>query len=183
MDKLKRYFEHQGFGAGDIDRILSAFHLRIFKKCELLTASGDEEAVENGMFAYYFPDETAETNPLLADGQDFPPSPFGFFREAPAQENIRALISGRVWMIHPGDIEILVREIPAFRDFYIRLLEMHIRAIDNCRNDLLRLSADERYGKMLRETPQMLEHIPLQYIAAVLGVTPRHLSRIRRNFT
>jgi hypothetical protein len=34
---------------------------------------------------------------------------------------------------------------------------------------------------MLRQEPHLLQQIPLQHLASMLGVTPRHLSRIRGN--
>jgi hypothetical protein len=42
-------------------------------------------------------------------------------------------------------------------------------------------SADERYHNLLRENPQILQRIPLKYIASYLGITPVSLSRIRAN--
>jgi hypothetical protein len=63
------------------------------------------------------------------------------------------------------------------------MLEWHICAIEQSRNDLLCLSAEQRYRKFLQMEPLLLEQVPLQYLAAMLGITPRHLSRIRKNFT
>ena len=44
---------------------------------------------------------------------------------------------------------------------------------------LQRSSAQERYNKLLAEQPDYLQQIPLRYLASYLGVTQRHLSRIR----
>jgi long-subunit acyl-CoA synthetase (AMP-forming) len=41
-------------------------------------------------------------------------------------------------------------------------------------------SAHERYEKMLKENPEILLSVPLQYTASFLGITPQHLSRLRK---
>jgi len=41
-------------------------------------------------------------------------------------------------------------------------------------------SAKERYLKLIERDPEMVQKIPLQYLASFLSITPQHLSRIRR---
>jgi hypothetical protein len=41
-------------------------------------------------------------------------------------------------------------------------------------------SADERYRALLKEVPDLLNRVPLKFIASYLGITPVSLSRIRR---
>lgn len=48
---------------------------------------------------------------------------------------------------------------------------------------LLSESAEERYLKLLENHPQMMQLIPLKYIASYLGVTAESLSRIRKKIT
>lgn len=66
-----------------------------------------------------------------------------------------------------------------FGSFYVSILEHLIICIDESRFKLIALNAEQRYLSMLREEPHLLQQIPLQYLASILGVTPRHLSRIR----
>ena len=46
--------------------------------------------------------------------------------------------------------------------------------------DMFRLSPRERYLKLLDQWPQMLQQMPLCDIASYIGITPIHLSRLRR---
>jgi hypothetical protein len=39
---------------------------------------------------------------------------------------------------------------------------------------------EERYMRLINETPDILNRVPLQYIASYIGVTPVSLSRIRK---
>lgn len=42
-------------------------------------------------------------------------------------------------------------------------------------------SAEKRYEDLLRHDPALLQHIPLGYLASYLGITQRHLSRLRKS--
>jgi predicted metallo-beta-lactamase superfamily hydrolase len=46
--------------------------------------------------------------------------------------------------------------------------------------ELATLTAEERYLKLLKETPQLLQNVLIQYIASLLGMKPESLSRIRK---
>ena len=46
--------------------------------------------------------------------------------------------------------------------------------------DLLNLSAEERYKKLFKDRPELLKDIPLKYISSYIGVTAQALSRIRK---
>jgi len=48
---------------------------------------------------------------------------------------------------------------------------------------LLSKTAEERYLDLFNERPNLLQHIPLKYIASYIGVTPQALSRIRKRIT
>lgn len=42
-------------------------------------------------------------------------------------------------------------------------------------------SANDRYENLVSESPELLQRVPLKYVASYLLVTPESLSRIRRN--
>jgi len=83
-----------------------------------------------------------------------------------------------LWIIEKPALLKLGEVIPSFKDFYIGILEWQICCIDESRLDAIMLSAKERYIKMLEKEPDLIQQIPLQFLASILGVTPRHLSRI-----
>lgn len=47
----------------------------------------------------------------------------------------------------------------------------------------LQYTAKERYLQLLSENPQVVQQIPVKYIASYLGIAPESLSRIRRGLT
>lgn len=49
--------------------------------------------------------------------------------------------------------------------------------------DLLKLTAEERYLKLLKRQPEIILRTPQKHIASYLGVTPESFSRIRKKIT
>lgn len=185
MEKIKIYFELIGFEGEDLNQILNSFTVQTFKKNDFFVKVGKTSRhlgfVESGMFQYYVLRDGEVKTTYVSIENTFLASLLSFVSEMPALENVRALTDGSVSIIRKTDLKKLVNEIPKFKDFYIGLLESSICGIDASRHDLIVLSGEQRYEKMLREEPHLLQQIPLQYLASMLGVTPRHLSRIRNN--
>ena len=185
MLKLKTYFTQTGFNEKDLEIIMQAFTLKSFRKNEFLVKAGKTSShigfVENGMFQYYVIKDGEERTSWVSIENTFFASLLSFLAELPSLENVRAITDSQILLISKPNLLKLIREVPAFKDFYIGLLESSICGIDASRHDLIVLTADQRYAKMLQMEPRMLELVPLQYLASMLGMTPRHLSRIRNN--
>ena len=185
MDVIKRYFERVGFSGLGLEKIVNAFSLHVFEKNDFVVEHGKTSRyigfVKSGMFQYYVLKDGEEKTSYVNIENTWLASLLSFISEKPSLENIRALTPGSIYMISKPDLKKLVSEVPGFKDFYIGLLEASIVGIDSSRHDLIVLTAEQRYEKMLRQEPHLLLQIPLQYLASMLGVTPRHLSRIRNN--
>lgn len=185
MKKVRKHFEQMGFVGTDLEKIMDAFISIEFKKNDFVVEEGKVAKyigfVESGMFQYYVMLDGEEKTTYINIENTFLASVTSFVGQTPALENIRALTDGKLSLISRSNLKKLVAELPGFKDFYIELLEHTVCGIDASRHDLIVLSGEERYAKMLRDEPHLLQQIPLQYLASMLGVTPRHLSRIRGN--
>jgi CRP/FNR family transcriptional regulator, anaerobic regulatory protein len=183
MEKVTKYFEAIGFAGDDLEKILNAFELQSFKKNDFVVEEGKTSRyigfVESGMFQYYVIKDGEERTNYVSIENTFFASVLSFISETASLENVKALVDSRISMISKTNLQMLLNEIPAFKDFYIGLLEATLCGIDASRYDLIVLTAEERYEKMLTNEPHFLQQIPLQHLASMLGVTPRHLSRIR----
>lgn len=183
MLKVKKYFENIGFSDADLEKIVNSFELQKFKKNDFVVEEGKTSRymgfVETGMFQYYVIQDGEEKTNYVSIENTFFASVLSFISETPSLENVKALVDGSISMISKTNLKMLLNEIPAFKDFYIGLLESSLCGIDASRYDLIVLTAEQRYEKMLKNEPHFLQQIPLQHLASMLGVTPRHLSRIR----
>lgn len=184
MGKLKSYFESVGFDENNSNVIASCFTRKEYKKDEYFVKEGRKSLelgfLEIGQFQYYsITTEGEERTTYVSLENTFVASLLSYLNEVPARENIKSLTNAILWVIEKKDVIKLQKEVPFFKDFYIKLIEWQICCIDKSRFDLITLTAEQRYIKLLKEEPEFLQRVPLQYIASILGVTPRHLSRLR----
>ena len=183
MEKLQGYFESIGFANEELDQVLNAFTVKQYKKNDFFIEEGKTSKhiglIKSGLFQYFVIKDGIERTTYVSIENTFVSSVMSFISEKPALESVRALTEGEVYLISKTALKKLANELPKFKAFYISLLESAVCGIDSSRHDLIVLSAEQRYEKMLREEPHLLHHIPLQHLASMLGVTPRHLSRIR----
>src|SRR4051812_49372622 len=116
MLKVKKYFEAINFAGEDLDKILSAFELRHFKKNDFIVEEGKTSRhiglVESGMFQYYVIEDGEERTTYVSIANTFFSSVLSFISERPALENIKALVDGSISLISKPNLKRLVDEIP-----------------------------------------------------------------------
>lgn len=104
-----------------------------------------------------------------------------FLKKSASRKSIKALSDCDLLVIKEDVFNHLVKNNNAFRQFYYNLIEHQIFLIDDYRIDLLTLTPEERYKKLLTNEPKLLQEVPLHYLASFLGISTRHMSRIRKN--
>ncbi|WP_046757775.1 Crp/Fnr family transcriptional regulator [Kordia jejudonensis] len=104
-----------------------------------------------------------------------------FMHQIPSRKNIKAISDCDLFVIDQKNFQHLLKTNEAFHRFYYNLIENQIYRIDDYRIDLLTLSPEERYKKLLANEPKLLKEVPLRYLASFLGISSRHMSRIRKN--
>lgn len=159
------------------------FQPRLFKKGELFVKEGVVSQhmayIHVGLMQYFFNLDGEEKTSYVTGDKTFAASLNSFLKGVPAKENVRAITDVEAYLIHKSDLDTLKITNSGFQNFYVAMVEQLILCIDESRYKLMMLTAEQRYLAMMKDEPQLLQQIPLQYLASVLGVTPRHLSRIR----
>jgi CRP-like cAMP-binding protein len=185
MQLLKSFFTQAGFSENESDQIAGNFSGKKFKKGEFFAEEGKTSKhlgfIETGFFQYYINLDGEEKTTYSIGANNLVASLVSFLKQVPSRENIRAAVDSAVWTISKEKFAKLQQTIPTFKDYYIGVLEWQICCIEESRIDGLMLSAGERYKKMMYKEPDLVQQIPMQYLASIIGVTPRHLSRIRNN--
>ena len=183
MHNLNHYFSSVGFSDADVARITSYFKPAKLSKGDHFATEGKVNAnlafINKGAFQYCFNQDGEEITTYVVGQYGFLASLLGVLQQKPSQENIRAITDAELFIIRIQDFNKLKTEVEGFKDFYIALLEYQIICVDESRFALLTQSAEERYQNILKKQPELLQQIPLYFLATILGVTPRHLSRIR----
>ncbi|WP_298507840.1 Crp/Fnr family transcriptional regulator [uncultured Kordia sp.] len=168
-----------------IQMILEAFqHLHI-KKNTLFVEEGKICPyfcfIESGILQHNIVVDGEEKTTYLALKNSATAALKSFIDQIPSRKNIKAISDCDLFVIDQKNFKNLLENNEAFHRFYYNLIENQIYRIDDYRIDLLTLTPEERYKKLLANEPKLLKEVPLHYLASFLGISSRHMSRIRKN--
>ncbi|MES2652726.1 MAG: Crp/Fnr family transcriptional regulator [Bacteroidota bacterium] len=103
-----------------------------------------------------------------------------FINKTKANENVECITECKLLRITKIDLDFLIQNSLAFKDFSIWVFQQSITYNENRSKDLATLTAEQRYKKLIDNYPEIIHNVPLQYIASFLGMNPKSLSRIRK---
>ena len=153
-------------------------------KKTLLLQTGEVEKylsfVEKGIVRHFLhkPDGKDVTIALGFDGW-FTSAYDSYTQQSPSEYNIETLTKAKLWRIHYDDLQNFYQEWPKGNTIG-RLAAERLLNIRTMREiSLLRDTPDQLYANMLKNEPHLIKHVPLQYLASFIGITPQALSRVR----
>ena len=103
-----------------------------------------------------------------------------YIQQTHSDLNVECITDCELLRISRPNFNRLHQESSKMKDFSIAVFEQSLAYNEDRSRDLATLTAEQRYQKLLKEHPDILHHVPLQYIASFLGMKPESLSRIRR---
>lgn len=149
--------------------------LRIGKPCKQVAF------VKSGIMRFYYPTEKGEyTTCYFALPNEFITSFSSFTTGDPSIENIQAIAPAELLVIEKEDLEMLYRKIPAVQEFGRKAAENLAINMEKRISLFLNNTAEERYQFLLKHHAVLVQKVPLQYLAAYIGITPQHMSRLRK---
>ncbi|WP_299619387.1 Crp/Fnr family transcriptional regulator [uncultured Tenacibaculum sp.] len=167
-----------------INEIVDAFEEKTLSKNELFVKEGaicDYFCfIESGILQHYITIDGEEKTTYLALKNTCTSALKSFLHQKSSRKNIKALSEVNLQVLSIQQFNHLLKNNKAFFLFYYKLIENQIFLIDDYRINLLTLSPEDRYQKLLANDPELLKSIPLHYLASFLGISKRHMSRIRK---
>ncbi|PWN60746.1 Crp/Fnr family transcriptional regulator [Chryseobacterium oncorhynchi] len=103
-----------------------------------------------------------------------------FINETISEDYVECVTDCELLRITKKNLDNLVRESQSMKDFSISVFQQSIAYNENRSRELSVLNAEERYLKLIKDYPEIIQNVPIQYIASFLGMKPESLSRIRR---
>ncbi|GAA4850742.1 Crp/Fnr family transcriptional regulator [Algivirga pacifica] len=94
-------------------------------------------------------------------------------------ESIQAITEVTLWVINKDDFIRLEESSENWLRFSKVLAEGSYLEMEKRMLLLQKETAEKRYEDLINNYPDYLQHIPLKYLASYLGITQRHLSRLR----
>lgn len=103
-----------------------------------------------------------------------------FNHQKKSDENLECITECQLLRITKSGFDKLIAQSPSFKDFSILVFQQSLSYNENRAKELATLNAEQRYLKLMKEHPEILQHVPMQYISSFLGMNPKSLSRIRK---
>ncbi|MEM6803910.1 MAG: Crp/Fnr family transcriptional regulator, partial [Bacteroidota bacterium] len=102
-----------------------------------------------------------------------------FIQEKETFENIHALTDIEAFFLYKKDYQKLIHSSTAWLSFSNYFAEQSYVLMENRLLAIQMESAEHRYKSLMQNNPEYIKQIPLKYIASYLGISQRHLSRLR----
>lgn len=101
-------------------------------------------------------------------------------QQEPSPLSIQALEQTQLLIIDYSDLQHLYRTSPVWQTIGRLLVEKQYLVVEQYASVLNRETAQEKYSRLLREQPQVIQKAMIKHIASYLGVSRETLSRIRQ---
>lgn len=105
-----------------------------------------------------------------------------FFTGEPTQLNIEVLEDSELLMLDKKNHEILLEKVHAYERYHRIIVQNAYVALQRRVENALGLTAEEKYERLIAESPAFLNRVPQHLIASYIGVSPETLSRVRGTF-
>ncbi len=179
---------HVPLTENEVELIQEAFKERKLKKKEHLLQKGDNSNhmrfVSEGCLKVYSIDEDGQEHVLQFGISGWWINDlYAFLTQTPATFFIQSITESTVLQIHRDRLNQLYDEVPMIDRFfriktqngYVALQERTIRSMSE--------TAEQRYSQFISRYRDIEQQIPQYLIASYLGVTPEHLSAIRKKMS
>ena len=168
-----------------LERILSAFQVRKLEKGEYLLKAGNicrEMAfIDSGYLRMFSIVDGKEVTFWVGSSGKFITSLSSFVFETSNFWNIQAITESTVYSIGKTAHKSLCESEPKWLEFDNLLLAHSFAILERSMFSQLHTTAKERFDALMKEEPHLFHHVPLQYIASMIGIAPESLSRLRKN--
>lgn len=135
--------------------------------------------IEQGAARIYYHKKDREITEWLALGPNFFFSIRSFFERTPSHLSIHLLENAQLWLLHHDDLMQLSAQYHEVEKLQRRIVTRSL-ILSQIRMESIQFeSAQQRYQRLITQNPDIVQRVPLAYIASFLGITQETLSRVR----
>ena len=167
----------------DASALLSHMEEVRFKKKEVIVQEGTKNTnlylIKEGIWRGHYLKDGVDTSIWFASKGEAAFSVWGYVDNSYSQISIEAMSDSIAYCISIAVLNDLYSTSIGLANLGRRLMEHQLLTTENWLISVGSPRAKERYLTLIKETPELLLHVPLKYIASYLWITPQSLSRIR----
>lgn len=189
FSKIKAYYQDliPQLLEEDWDSLEQRLTIQHLRKGDILTRNGEVckqvSFINKGLLRMFYLVEGKEISTGFVPENNYLAQYDSFLTRQPSTGNIDALEDCELINLSYDNMQMLYNDKPVFQIFGRKIAEMLFIMISSQTNSLLTLSPEERYKNLLENQPFIIQRVPQYMIASYIGITPEHLSRLRRKMT
>ena len=181
-DIISRYIE---LNQQDTDLIKSLFQYKSVTKGTVLIEYGQWVDkvffILSGYLKYSKIIESGEEVVIhLYAPNNFATSLNSFFLGKKSEEALQTITDCEILSVSKDDLEKLYATDCKWQVFGRKLMEDFLIEKEERIIDQLSLTAHDKYLKLIKNHPHIVQNVPIKYIASFIGIQPESLSRIRK---
>lgn len=186
---VQDYFESLNiFSVNEIEELTQRFVPKKLSKSEFFVKEGNSfkeiAFIQTGIFRSYYTSDDGTENTFCFRFPNNLLAPYSaFITGNPSMETMQAITDTNLLVIKKKEIDQLINENPNWTKFLKLNAEYEYLELEKRFFQMQKDNATQRYVSLLQNQPEYVRDIPLQYLASYLGVTQRHLSRIRKEIS
>lgn len=183
---MKYFFKSFDFLTEDELNLIDSLSCKqLIKKGEYLTKEGsianEIALIKSGILRLFYTNTSGEEiTGCLAFDNEILSAYSSLITQQPSDENIQAVCDTEIVTLTKEQLEFLYNSSASWQKIGRIIAEMHYVELTKKIVSFQKDSAKERYNKLIQKQPQYIQAIPQHQLASFLGITPRHLSRIRK---
>lgn len=168
----------------DLEKALGFFKFREVSKGTLLLREGETENnfhyIQTGCIRTYYVNQGGNLKTRhISFENSFIASLSSFISAKPSYEYVEAIERSELLSIERAHFFQLLDDVVGWKDFYISVLEKGYRFQNEKIESYVTLTAQERYNKLLIDSPHFIKRLPNTIVASYLDISPETLSRIK----
>jgi len=183
--QLKKYLNlNISIPDGVLGDIVKQFHPVTFKRNTTILSQGETcnklYFVNEGCIrTFYITEQGHQKTRFVAFEGMVATSLTSFISQQPSFEFIDTLEDSELLYLTRSDFYMLAEKIPEWQQFYLKLLEFAYIYQNKKIEELVTLSAGERYALLMKEHPGYIQRLSNKILASYLDVTQETLSRLK----
>ncbi len=169
----------------EIDELIELTSIKTFNKGDYFIKEGEickqiAFVLTGSLRSYYFSDKEDEVTYCFTFPNSLMTAYSSFLTDLPTMENIQTMSKTDLLIVPKEKFDKLVHQNPNWVYFLKTIAEQQYLELEKRLFQLQKSDATKRYADLTKNHPEYIQKIPLHYLASYLGISQRHLTRIRK---
>lgn len=170
--------------AEEWEAFAKTIQLKTLKKKDILLKAGKVCTfivfINSGVLREYSFENGKEATVDFISENQFTSDYQSFLMQTPSKQYLEALTDVELIVLKKESINSLYDEYKVWERFGRLIIERIFCVAEEKRKKTITDSHEEQYQNFVAAYPQIIQQVPQYYIASYLGLTPEHLSRLRK---